>query len=84
MVDIQDVKNININRSCDPQAYKRIEFFSHLAMFNANVLVQTTAKADQVNFRNNRQIRENYMVMLNSLAYCIYTIKNILNGMDLK
>ena len=77
LIGIQDVNNININRSRDPHTYKRIEFFTHLTHFNAIVLVQTSAKSDQVNFRNNRHIRENYMVLLNSLTYCILTISSI-------
>ena len=84
LIDLVDIKTINIDRTRDPQAHKRIEFFTHLALFNANVMVQTSAKSDQWNFRNNQQVRENYMVLLNSLLYCVLTIKNILNGSDLK
>ena len=84
LIDVQDVNHILINRSRDPQAYKRIEFFTHLTQFNANVLLQTLGKCDPVNFRNNRHVRENYLILLNSIGHCIVSIKNILNGLDLK
>ena len=85
IVDVYDLNRIQVNlRSHESQAHDRVDFFARMVQMNANILLDMTTKADRNNFRVNRATREKYLILLNSLAYCVVTIRNIFNGFDLK